>query len=226
MATEQTADSLLTSLNQTLLENAIDVQGVWEELKKRQWLRQGVSGQYGLAPQAIHFSEQLEQRISRSDALEIVQQMCSRIHVWNEYAQVKNLPTIAATAVWGSVARPQAIDHGDVDVCLVWRRAPHNALSLTSPPASPVECNENCVWDIEDKVEQWVAHHPAISISGLDQWEEFGLQNDFAAALVFADQLWQEGDNTGVCERESQTMRTFANRQLEMTPKCAKIYKR
>lgn len=226
MATEQTAESLQNALEKQRDYVNTDVQAIWGELKKRQWLRQGLSGQYGLASQAIHFAEQPEQRISRSDALDIVQHMCSRIVTWNAYAKLKNLPTIAASAVWGSVARPGAIDHGDVDVCLIWRRAAPNATPVIELDVSPVECNENCVWDIEDKVEQWLAYHPAINISGLDQWEEFGLQDDFVAGLVFADQLWHEGDATGVCKREAQTMRTFANRQLEMEPKCAKIYKR
>lgn len=228
LATEQTVDSLYKSLQKKQLENTMNVGLLWNDLHSRQWLRKGTSGQYGLASQAIHFAEQPEQRISRSEALEIVQQMCSRIQMWNQYAQLKVLPTVAACAVWGSVARPEAVDHGDVDVCLVWRRARANASSVPAPDVSaipPVECNENCVWDIEDKVEQWLAHHPTVNISGVDQWEEFGLQKDFAAALVFADECWEE-DNTGISEIQAQTMRTFANRQLEMGPKCAKIYKR
>ena len=228
LATEQTVDSLYKSLQQKQLENTVNVEVLWGELHSRQWLRQGASGQYGLASQAIHFAEQPEQRMSHSEALEIVQQMCSRIQMWNQYAQLKVLPTVAACAVWGSVARPEAVDHGDVDVCVVWRRPRTNASSVPVPdvPAvSPVECNENCMWDIEDKVEQWLACHPAVNISGVDQWEEFGLQKDFAAALVFTDECWEE-DNTGISEIQAQTMRTFANRQLEMAPKCAKIYKR
>ncbi len=223
LANEQTLESLQNNLIN--LCSPTDVEEVWSDLKHRQWLKQGASGLFGLVPQAIQYAERNPTRISRAEALDIVQGMCSRIQVWNEYANERNLPTIAATAVWGSVARHTAPDHGDIDVCLLWRRDPHfpqTTLSVTAP----VVCDENDAWDIEDKVEQWVAFHPLINISGVDQWEEFGEQKDFCASLVFTDWQWEQRDDTGIPLVQSQTMRRFACRQLEIAPKCAKIHKR
>lgn len=223
LANEQTLESLQNNLKNLCAPP--DVKEMWGELEQRQWLKQGASGLFGLVPQALHYAEHNPTRISRAKALDIVQEMCSRIRVWNEYANKRNLPSIAATAVWGSVARASTPDHGDVDVCLLWRRSS----SLAHPERSvtaPVVCDENDTWDIEDKVEQWVAFHPLINISGIDQWEEFGLQEDFCAYLVFTDCSWEQGDDTGIPLIQSQTMRRFASRQLEIAPKCAKIHKR
>lgn len=213
---EQTAQSL-----QHVYPNA---ERLWMELERRQWLRQGASGQYGLAPQAQHFFEQSAERIPKHMALDILHQMRERVHTWNTYAQRSGLSSIAAVAVWGSVARSSATDHGDIDVCLVWR---HSLSDGTfQEHASPVVCDHSNRWDIEDKVEQWIAFHPLINISGLDQWEEFGAQTDFSAKLVYADRLWSEQDNDGVPHHEAHMMRQYANTWLEITPKCAKMYKR
>lgn len=223
LANEQTLESLQNSLQN--LCSPTDVKSLWSELEQRQWLKQGASGLFGLGPQALHYAEQSPTRISRAEALNIVQDMCERIHVWNEYANARSLPTIAATALWGSVARAHAPDHGDVDVCLLWRR-PSHVVQKHSSRTAPVVCDETDIWDVEDKVEQWVASHPLINISGIDQWEEFGLQKDFCAYLVFMDWQWEQGDDTGIPPLQSQTMRRFACRQLEIAPKCAKIHKR
>lgn len=211
---EQTLESL-----QRIHPNASDL---WAELERRKWLRKGASGKCGLAPQAIHFFEHRPQRISHARALLLITNVCQRIQQWNSYAHAKGLPTIAATAVWGSVARPDTRDHGDVDISLVWR---HNERKHSIQTAAPVACNENDRWDIEDKVEQWVASDPLISISGVDQWEEFGEQKDFHARLICTDGDWDNND-TGVSSLEAHIMRKYANTWLEMDAKCVKMYKR
>lgn len=223
LANEQTLESLQNNLIN--MYSPTEVKELWDDLEQRQWLKQGASGLFGLVPQALHYAEHNPTRISRAEALDIVQNMCARIRVWNEYATKGNLPTIAATAVWGSVARATTLDHGDVDVCLLWRRTQRSTQTTPSVP-SPVLCDETDVWDIEDKVEQWIAYHPLINISGVDQWEEFGLQEDFCASLVFMDEQWEQGDETGIPLLQSQSMRRFTCGQLEIAPKCAKIYKR
>lgn len=213
---EQTSESL-----QRVYPNA---ELLWKELERRQWLRQGASGQYGLAPQAQHFVEQSAERIPKPVALDILSQMRERVQTWNTYAERNGLSSIAAVAVWGSVARPSALDHGDIDLCLVWRHRTAGETLLDE--VAPVVCDPSNRWDIEDKVEQWIAFHPLINISGVDQWEEFGAQADFNAKLVYADLLWHQNDKGGIPPHEARMMRTYADTWLEIDPKCAKIYKR
>lgn len=208
---------------ETLQRACPNTEYLWDELSRRQWLRKGASGQYGLAPQALHFFEQSSERIPKHMALEILEKMCERVHTWNTYASSNGLSSIAAVAVWGSVARPTAIDHGDIDVCLVWR---HTTTEASNDDTAPVVCDPTNRWDVEDKVEQWIAFHPLINISGVDQWEEFGAQSDFSAQLVYADELWSQQQNDGVPPHEAQTMRKYANTWLEIHPKCVKMYKR
>lgn len=187
---------------------------LWDDLSQRQWLRQGHSGGWGLAPQAIQYAHQNTTRISPLQAQNLIEQTLQRVGQWNTYAEKRGLAHIAWMGVWGSVAAPNATDHGDVDLCVVWRRPKAVPIATEDPP--PVVCNEHNRWDLEDRVEEWIAQDPLVNISGVDQWEEFGPQPHFCARTIFCDSLWSNNNDEGVSPQEAHTARLYTTKGLPL----------
>lgn len=162
---------------------------LWQQLDERNWLRKGASGKWGLSPQAIHFADKPATRISPAQAQDALAHIRARVHTWNAWALENGLPTLAAVAVWGSAARPSATSHGDVDLAVVWRRPlSYSTPSLSIHPAPlPLE-NNLPTWEVEERVEAWLEEISPVTISGVDQWEEFGQQDDFATRLLHLDE--------------------------------------
>lgn len=196
---------------------------LWLTLLDNNWLRLGASGLYGLSPQAVSLADKTSVRLTKMQADELVLNMLERVYQWNAFAEPLDLPVIAAVNAWGSYANPNKDNFGDVDVSVLWRKGHPLDPSTVASIEPPFKCTLTDVWEIEDQVEEWVFHNPLINVSGIDQWEEFGKQDDFFQRVLYQDELLQQGNYQNIRVSEAQTYQQFVRNWNNLKSKTKKI---
>lgn len=196
------------ALQNTSLEKS---KQLWLTLLENNWLRLGASGLYGLSAQAVSFADKTSVRLTSAQADELVSNAVERVYQWNTFAEPLGLPTIAAVNAWGSYANPNKHDFGDIDVSVLWRKGCPLDQSMMLLVEPPFKCALTDVWEVEDQVEEWIFHNQFVSVSGIDQWEEFGLQDDFFQRVLYQDDLLQMGDCKNIRSSDAQTYQRFVD---------------
>ena len=182
---------------------SVDVEQFVQNALQSGMLVEGASGGFGMGVSAINLLQNSDARITPAQAQETLSGVTSFIHQWNALAAHRRWPTIAAACVWGSCARPNAIDHGDVDVAIVWRQPQDHASAFPTINVSKALAiasllpDDPSSWDVEDAVEDCLSSFPHLSLSGVDQWEEMSKYPQFAARILVQDQFWISADDMG-----------------------------
>ena len=167
---------------------------VWSTLVAAEFV-QATDAQWTLTPNALQWWHKKPARHPVEQGWASVGQCLGRIHAWNEHAQLSGAPTVAALAVWGSLARPGTTEIGDVDLAIVWRR-PGQCGPPTPPPSPPLRAAlqarlntmplpPSCA-EREEWLEQWLETLPLVGVSGVDQWDELSVRAPLSALCVWA----------------------------------------